>query len=232
MSTTLTVKPAKTDELPTAKLPTTAPTSPVGEQRILLRNISWEAYETLLESDPERINPRLTYDRGTLELMSPLIRHEETNRKLHAIVETILNTWEADYRNLGSATFRRQDSEQGFEPDTCFYIQNLKQIGDRETVDLSDGDPPPDLVIEIDLYHSSLPKLPLFATFAIPEVWLYRGESVTIYLLEKDTYTESTHSQALPTLTVTDLNHFLQESRTPRPQWLRNLRQWAEQNQP
>ncbi len=50
-----------------------------GERRFLLYNVGWKGYEKLLEIF-ENGGPRITYDRGTVELMSPLLHHERPNR--------------------------------------------------------------------------------------------------------------------------------------------------------
>lgn len=46
-----------------------------GEQRVLLRSISWQTYETLV-GNPDRTGRLITYDRGVLEIMSPSMAHE------------------------------------------------------------------------------------------------------------------------------------------------------------
>ena len=46
------------------------------EQRVVLRNVSWETYEGLLTENLERSSPRFTYDQGALEIMSPSAEHE------------------------------------------------------------------------------------------------------------------------------------------------------------
>jgi hypothetical protein len=48
-----------------------------GEQRITLRHISWETYESLLADHVDASAPRFTYSGGTLEIMSPSSEHEE-----------------------------------------------------------------------------------------------------------------------------------------------------------
>ena len=50
------------------------------EQRIVLHNVSWETYEHLLADHENASSPRFTYDRGDLEIVSPLSEPEETNR--------------------------------------------------------------------------------------------------------------------------------------------------------
>ena len=41
------------------------------EERVLLRDVSWETYERLLREQGDRRTPRFTHDRGRLEIMSP-----------------------------------------------------------------------------------------------------------------------------------------------------------------
>src|SRR5215212_9595441 len=93
--------------------------SPV-EQRILLSNISWETYERLLADHLDSSVPHFTYDRGLLEIMSPNPEHEKINRTINLLVEIVAEEMGLDTENLGSTTFRREDLERGFEPDTCF----------------------------------------------------------------------------------------------------------------
>ena len=50
-----------------------------GEERMLLSEVSWEAYEALLKSWSDR-PLRMTYDNGSLEIMSPLLSHEPYGR--------------------------------------------------------------------------------------------------------------------------------------------------------
>jgi hypothetical protein len=48
-------------------------TSKLGEQRVILQDISWHCFEYLLSELGETRAARLTYDRGVLEIMTPLI---------------------------------------------------------------------------------------------------------------------------------------------------------------
>lgn len=51
-------------------------TPPIGEKRVTLRNLDWQAYQQLRSLLEERTHARLTYDRGTLEITMPLEEHE------------------------------------------------------------------------------------------------------------------------------------------------------------
>ena len=98
------------------------------EQRVVLNHVSWETYESLLADHLDCSSPRFTYDRGVLEIMSPSAEHEETDRTIAALVEVVVEEWGREVRNLGSTTCRREDLNRGFEPDSCFYIQNVERL--------------------------------------------------------------------------------------------------------
>ena len=197
------------------------------EQRVVLHDVSWEAYERLMADHAEASGPRFFYDRGTLEIMSPSAEHEEANRTLSLLVEVIAEEFGIEVRNLGSTTFKRADLARGFEPDSCFYIANLSKVKGKKEIDLA-IDPPPDLVIEIDITRSSIDKMATFAVLEVPEVWRYDGERLTIFGLRTGEYREQPESRALPSVTSADITRFLAESeRLGRLDWLRKLREWA-----
>ncbi len=129
--------------------------------------------------------------------------------------------------DLGSTTFRREDLERGFEPDSCFYIENKGRIRGKGRIDLT-VDPPPDLVIEIDITSPSLDKVPIYARMKVPEVWRFDGQRLAILALEGTVYVESAQSTVLPPLTGATLSDFIGKSKSmKRTAWLRTVREWA-----
>src|SRR5918995_2406382 len=198
------------------------------EQRVVLHNISWNTYERLLADHENNSAPRLTYDRGELEIMSPSPEHEKFNRRIAQLVLVVAEELDIEAEDLGSTTFRREDLERGFEPDSCFYIQNEEQVRGKDRIDLA-VDPPPDLVIEIDIISPSFSKLPIYAQIGVPEVWRYDGERMTILILEGSGYAESTESIVLPPVTNGVLTDFVEKSKTTRRTvWLQRVRNWAQ----
>ncbi len=104
----------------------------VHESKVVLPNIRWETYERLLADLEDCSAPRLTYDRGRLEIMSPTPKHENLNRAVEILVNVLAEEFGINSRGLGSTTFRREDLERGFEPDSCFYFQNEPLIRGKE----------------------------------------------------------------------------------------------------
>ncbi len=198
------------------------------EQKVIIEPVSWQTYERLLADLDDRSAPRLTYDCGVLEIMSPTARHEELNRNLALIVTIVAAALGLDVRNLGSTTFRREDINRGFEPDSCFYIEHEAAVRGKAKIDLS-HDPPPDLVIEIDITSGSLDKFPIYGHVGVPEIWRYDSHHLTIFHLVDDEYQARESSRAFPEIKAADLAQLLQESLSqPSTQWLRSLQDWAD----
>lgn len=199
----------------------------VHESKVVLPNISWETYERLLADLEDCSVPHLTYDRGRLEIMSPMPKHEKLNRAVEMLVNALAEELDINSRGLGSTTFRREDLERGFEPDSCFYFQNEPLIRSKDRLNLI-VDPPPDLVVEIDITRPSLDKFSIFAQLGVPEVWRYDGTTLRILHLESSSYVERQSSGVLPVVTNAVLTDFLAESlTTSRLTWLRRVRGWA-----
>jgi Uma2 family endonuclease len=200
------------------------------EHRVILHNTSWVTYERLMKERGESRVPRFAYDRGELEIMSPSTEHEKFNRRIAQLVLTVAEELGIEAEDLGSTTFRREDLERGFEPDSCFYIQNEEQVRGKDRIDLA-VDPPPDLVIEIDIISPSFSKLPIYAQIGVPEVWRYDGERMTILVLEGSDYAKTAESIVLPPVTSNVLTDFVEKSKSmKRTAWLEVVREWSREN--
>ena len=196
-------------------------------QHIILHNISWITYQRLLAEHEGCQSPRFVYDRGTLEIMVLSFEHEQFNRLLSDIFTLIAVEMDIEFINAGSTTFNRQDLARGFEPATCFYIQHTDDIADKKRIDLV-IDPPPDLVIEVDITSPSLDKRPIYAAVGVPEIWHFDGDQITIFLLSGDHYTAQDHSASVPHLTAQQLSDFISTSQQMKHvAWLRSIRDWA-----
>jgi Uma2 family endonuclease len=199
----------------------------IREQRFVLAQVSWGTYESLLADYADARSPRFTYCEGMLEIMSPSTEHEKLNQALATIAALMAEELEIEFEALGSTTFRRQDLERGTEPDSCFYIQNVERIRGRKEIDLA-VDPPPDLVIEVEITSPAVPKLPVYARLGVPEIWLHNGRTPTILCLVGGQYEVSDRSRVLPSLTASVLSEFVEQSKTLSTlAWRRMVRNWA-----
>ncbi len=203
----------------------------IHESRVVLPNVRWDTYEHLLSDLENCTAPRLTYDRGDLEITSPTPKHERLNDAVKIVVNIIAQECGIEAVGFGSTTFRREDLERGFEPDSCFYFQNESLVRDKGRLDLT-VDPPPDLVVEIDITSPSLDKFSIFAQLGVPEVWRYDGTTLGIFHLEAGSYVERQSSGVLPVVTNAVLTDFLSESLTgSRLAWLGKVQGWAREQQ-
>jgi Uma2 family endonuclease len=60
------------------------------EQRVILQNISWQTFKTILAEMGNNRNSRLAYDNGIVEIMTPLMPHENSNRLIEVFVGVLM----------------------------------------------------------------------------------------------------------------------------------------------
>jgi len=200
--------------------------TPVG-QCVIVRGVSWDTYTCLVADFVDSRGTRIAYDQGTLELMAPSFNHEHVADLLADVVKAVAEAQGLDLVPAGSTTFKRGDLARGFEPDASFYLQHAAAVRGHITIAL-DVDPPPDVIIAIDLSHPSLDKFPIYAALGVPEVWRYDGQRVHIAQRTADTYTAVPSSAVLPGVTSVHLTQWVQTGRElPRLAWIRRVRAWA-----
>jgi len=203
---------------------------PGAEQRIVMHDISWQTYQRLLDERGERAVPRICYDQGSLELMSPSEEHE-SNKKL---IGYLIFFWALEngipLRSLGSTTFIRENQRRGFESDECYYIRNESLARGKTEIDLN-ADPPPDLVLEVEVSRKSLNKLKLFAGLGIPEVWRFDRTMLTVYKLDdKGHYEIVDDSVNLPGFPVKDVADWIARAQTTdETRWAHSFQNWIRQ---
>ena len=198
-------------------------------QRVILKNISWQTFETILTEMGEDRVSRLAYDHGTLEIMTPLLPHEHNNRLIHNLIVALAEELNLNLKSVGSLTCKRPDRMRGVEPDSGFYIQNEPLVRNNKQIDLA-TDPPPDLVVEVDFTSSSLDRLPIYADIGVPELWRYDEPVIQIYQLLEGQYIPCTLSPTFANLPLTEIPRFLEESlKIGEIPMLRAFRAWVRQ---
>lgn len=201
-------------------------TIPAGSHA-LLRQVSWEAYEDLLQALGQSRASQIAYDNGDLEIMTPLPEHEFYKESFSDAVKEVADILNFDYESYGSTTWRSEMQRLGVEPDNCFYIQNEAIVRGRTDLDLA-IDPPPDLVLEIDITNKSLDRFSIYARLGVPEIWRYANGALQAYVLTQDTYEARSTSIAFPGLPVGELVAIVSAQRSAgRRAMRRAVREWA-----
>ena len=183
------------------------PTLTSAETRTVLESVSWEAFLELAEGRGGSV-PRMTYDRGVLEMMTPRRQHEHIGRLIGRMVETFSEVRGIEVTSCASTTFKRPDLQRAFEADESYYVRHADDIRPKDEVDLL-VDPPPDLVVEVEITSSALPKLNLLAAIGVPEVWRHDGSRLEMLLLGDDGYRVVGASECLPGLAAALIDAFL-----------------------
>jgi Uma2 family endonuclease len=204
-----------------------APPLLVGEKRVVLRNITWQGYQQLLEILGDKRAARLTFDRGILEITMPLEEHEFSGRLIEFLIRILVKELGLKIKTMGSTTLARSNLNRGAEPDNAYYIQNQPLVAGRK-VDLA-TDPPPDLVVEIDITHTDIDKPALYASMGVPEFWRYNGREWRIYKLENSEYLEVSVSPTFSILPKSKLYEFLAAAQVDEVEAEVNLRNWVKE---
>jgi len=154
---------------------------------IFLRGQTWEDYEEIIESVGEASGLRISFDGRNVKIITLSTKHEKYVRFIEMIITTLSLKIRKRILHFGSATIKSSRQERGSEPDCCFYVQNAELVADKEAIDFS-RDVPPDIVVEIDIHHSSMEKFEIYSKLRVPEFWLYDGERLRIYQFESENY--------------------------------------------
>ena len=157
---------------------------------------TWQEYQSLSHQRGDGSIPRLKYRYGEVLLMSPLPIHGRDANLIADIVKALLDHDEREYDAFTPVTMTLPEFS-GIEPDYCFYIDNWQAVSGKERIDWQ-TDPPPDLVIEIDV--TSYSDVQDYLPYRVPEVWLYKNQQALIYQLQGATYQLQTHSRYFPDL--------------------------------
>jgi len=192
-----------------------------------LEDISWEEYEQLLDQLAEWRGMRVSYDRGRVEIMSPSFQHEKFIAFISGVGRILAEEMDLTVEAAGATTYKQESLLKGSEGDESFYVQNATAIIGKGQIDL-DIDPPPDVVVEVDITNESLSKFPIYAAFLVPEIWRYDGKQARIYHLINQTYVERDASLSFPLLTAQAMTEFLERTKTQgQTAALAAFRQWV-----
>ena len=167
---------------------------------LVIQQFTWDDYEGLLEDLQHRPGLRVSYDSGWLEVVSPLPEHEKYARLIDLMVHSYCEELDLEVESYGGATWKSRVLGKGAEPDACYYVKNAARVIGKRKFDL-EFDPPPDIVVEIDITNESLSKFPIYAALSVPEIWRYDSRQFQFYALIDGEYVKVAARRFLPGLT-------------------------------
>jgi Uma2 family endonuclease len=159
---------------------------------------TWQEYQILANQRGDRSIPRIKYRNGEMLLMVPLPEHGKDVSLIADLIKVLLDAQALDYDSFTPITMTLPESS-GIEPDYCFYIQNLERVRGKKRIDWQ-VDPPPDLVLEIDV--TSYSNIDDYLPYQVPEVWMFKNDELSIHQLNVYGYSLSSTSQYLPSLEI------------------------------
>ena len=205
-------------------------TNAIPHDRFVFYDVDWDFYEMTLQRLGGR-NVRVSYDGKDLEIMSPLPEHETWKCNIRRLIEVLCDTLNIPLVGRGSTTLKLRKKGKGVEPDQCYYVQNESLIRSSRQPDLQ-TDPPPDLVVEVDVTSSSVDRQQIYADLGVPEIWRFDGETIEGLELGPDgKYRPREFGAAFPFLRVADLAPFVRRgAETDHTTLAREFREWVLRN--
>lgn len=200
------------------------PATSVGARRIVLEDVPWQSYLTIGDALPDRPGLRITYDRGRLELMVTSPEHEFSKKLLGHLVVILVEEHGLTLATAGNMTFQREDLQRAIEPDDCFWIEHEPAMRGKRNFDPA-VDPPPDLMLEIEISRSAIPRMAVHAALGVPQVWRYDGHALWAERLQSDrTWQRAERSPTFPKIPLREVARFLDPD--PNQDFLSILRQF------
>ncbi len=193
---------------------------------------AWEDFEFLAAELGDRRDIRLSFYQGKMEITMPSPEHEEYVDLIQDIARLLVRELGMRLESRGTALLKREMREAGAQPDGCFYIQHAAHVIGKRQIDLS-VDPPPDIIVEVDLTSQSRGKFAIYAALGVPEIWRYDTVAFEMYHLSGQEYLEATASRAFPFLTANVMTDVIEQSKIAgQDEALENLRAWIQQYKP
>ncbi len=167
--------------------------TPAEEQRILLTDVPWSTYVVLRDS-VENAGVRMTYLKGSLEIMSPSKDHEVDKTQIARLLELFCLERDIPLFGYGSTTFRKEEKERGLEPDECYCRGEDREI--------------PDIALEVIATHGAIDKLEVYRGLGVREVWIFEAGRFRVLVLRADGYEPATTSEVLPEIDLAEVARF------------------------
>lgn len=199
---------------------------------LILPRATWEAFESLVAELGDRRDVRLSFYQGKMEVTMPSPEHEEYVDLIQDIARLLVRELGLRLESRGAALLKREMRETGAQPGGCFYIQHAAHIIGKRQIDLS-IDPPPDIVVEVDLASQSHGIFAIYAALGVPEIWRYDTVAFEMHHLSGQVYLEAPASRAFPFMTAAVMTDVIEQSKiVGQDEALEKLKAWIQRHKP
>ena len=181
------------------------------DQHVVLRGMSWQAFEAMLALRGDTSGVRMYYLDGEIELLSPTKIHEGRKKTLARLLELWALEAGVELNGYGSWTLKQEMRDAGAEPDECYVVGTA----DKDV---------PDLAIEVEWSRKlGLPKDEIYRRLGVRELWTLKDDGrLVVRVMNRGKWTEQQGSSVLPALDVGWLATFLEID--PQSKALRTMR--------
>jgi hypothetical protein len=148
------------------------------DQRIVIPG-SWEKFKLIQQGTEDSPGVRLSYYRGTIEILMPGEDHEFFAHVIGYLLTTFLLNKRIPFKPTGAKT-QEQEGQVSAQADQSYCIGGSKPI--------------PDLSVEV-IFSSGSNKLARYRALEVPEVWLWEDGVLTLYHLRDSGYEQIERSE-------------------------------------
>jgi Uma2 family endonuclease len=210
---------------------TTRTTVP-GEERGVMRDVSWEFYDRISEAIGEQSHIRVAYDGKDMEIMTKGPVHEDFRYLITDFLSIVSTACGIRSRKLGETTWKRPEIERGLEADQCVVFDPDKLAAVKKALEGKSNDlaqyPNPDLAVEIDISRSQVDRPDIYAKLKVFEIWRFDGALVVFEQLQSDgKYAAVERSRWLPVRPEDVRRWLIEEDSSDDVEWRRKLTEWA-----
>jgi Uma2 family endonuclease len=156
-----------------------------GDILTIYRDRTWGQFQHLQQGFENVRGIRLSFYRGTIEILMPGRAHELFKRIIGMLIETFLLDRRVPFTPTGSMTQELAGSA-AIEADESYEIGEYR------------------LSVEINFTSGDVAKLEKYQTLGVHEVWFWENGSLDVYHLRPNGYEKVPHSQ-IPALSTLDL---------------------------
>jgi Uma2 family endonuclease len=200
------------------------------DKRVIIVDVTWDDYESLVEQIGESRNCRVAFDGKDIELMTLGPFHERQKSLLDWFIMIVASELKVERQPMGSTTWKRKKLKRAIESDLCYYFDPAKLAAAVAAAQSDDVDlyPNPDLAAEVDISAPRIDRLGIYAALQVPEFWRVREKAVSIQLLGPDgTYVPALRSRFLPVRANDVTQWVFSEDSSSLVAWEERLRQWV-----